>query len=57
MKEVLNLEELLELLSISRSKFYELKKEGIPYYKIGKTIRFNRTKVLEWLEKYEVSDK
>ena len=57
MKEVLNLKELCEFLSMSRATIYNLKKEGLPYYKIGKAIRFTRNDVLEWLKKYQTSDK
>lgn len=57
MKDILNAKEACEFLSISRTKLYELKKEGLPYYKIGKAIRFNRKDILEWLKKYETSDK
>lgn len=56
-KDVMNIDELCGFLSMSRAKIYGLKKEGLPYYKIGKMIRFNKNSVLEWLEKYQTSDK
>lgn len=56
-KEILNVDEACELLSISRRKLYKLKKEGLPYIKLGGSIRFDKEKVLEWVRQFEVSDK
>lgn len=56
-KDILTVEEACEFLGISRAKLYKLKKEGLPYYKIGKLIRFNKDTILEWINTYETSDK
>ncbi len=41
--------ELCEWLKISRSKAVSLRKEGMPFIKLGKSVRFDKEKVEEWL--------
>lgn len=57
-KKLLKVEEVCELLSISRTTLYRLKKEGLPYIKINDgVIRFEEDRVLEWIRQFETSDK
>ncbi len=49
-KSFLTVEEMANLLRISRSKAYELVKEkNFPIIKIGKCIRINKEELLKWL--------
>lgn len=42
--------ELCEWLKISRSKAVNLRKEGMPFIKLGKSVRFDKEEVEKWLE-------
>jgi predicted DNA-binding transcriptional regulator AlpA len=49
---VLTAKELEQMLSISRTTLYRLRKEGLPHKKLGhSTIRYDLVEVLDWLEK------
>jgi excisionase family DNA binding protein len=50
--DMLTPKELMEQLKISDSTLYRLRKEGLPYKKVGyRTIRYDLVEVMEWLEK------
>lgn len=49
MEQYLNMKELTGLLQISRATVYRLKKRGLPFVKVGKSIRFSKEKVEDWL--------
>ncbi|NQV27786.1 MAG: helix-turn-helix domain-containing protein [Rhodopirellula sp.] len=52
---VMTTRELMEFLSLSRTKIWELtKKEGLPATKIGGDYRYVRSEVLAWLERFRV---
>lgn len=57
MKQFLNTKEACELLGVSRTKLYELKKEGLPYIKLGGSLRFDKDQVIEWVRQFTTSDK
>lgn len=42
--------ELCSWLKISRSKVLNLRKEGMPFIKLGKNVRFDKEKIEEWLK-------
>ena len=42
--------ELCEWLKVSRSKVISLRKEGMPFIKLGKSIRFDKEEVEKWLK-------
>ena len=49
---LLNVRELSEILHVAQPTLYEwVRKKRIPYIKIGACIRFNPSKIDEWLEK------
>jgi excisionase family DNA binding protein len=51
--DMLTPKELMQQLKISDSTLYRLRKEGLPYRKVGyRTIRYDLVEVLEWLEKH-----
>ena len=53
--ELMTTRQLMEFLSLSRTKIWELvNKEQLPALKIGGDYRYRRTEVIEWLEKYRV---
>lgn len=52
MDEVLTFEEVRKYLKFSKSKLYRLvQQKKIPRSKIGRTWRFKRSKIDEWLDK------
>ena len=46
----LTVEDVSEMLQVSRITIYNLKKKGLPFLKIGKTIRFDQQEVLDWIK-------
>ncbi len=42
--------ELCDWLKISRSKAVSMRKEGMPFLKIGKSVRFDKEQVEKWLK-------
>lgn len=52
MNKFLDINELSELLSISKGTLYSWIHEGyIPHYKINRLVRFKEDEIMEWLEK------
>lgn len=50
MKEILNMQEVCELLSVSEKTMIKLlKEENIPARKIGREWRFSKTAIIEWI--------
>lgn len=53
--ELMTTRQLMEFLSLSRTKIWELvNKEQLPAFKIGGDYRYRRSEVLAWLEKFRV---
>jgi len=53
-KRFLTVEELAELLQVPKSWIYDRTyRDAIPHLKIGKLLRFDEQKILEWLEEQE----
>lgn len=50
MSNYLTTKDLCELLKVSRVTLLKWRKEGMPYEKFGKLVRFDKDKVLEWLK-------
>jgi excisionase family DNA binding protein len=49
--ELLRVVEVANLLSLSRTKVYEMAEKGeIPVVRIGSAVRIPRRKLLEWVE-------
>lgn len=52
MEKLLTIEQLSELIQISRSTLYEWTHSGfIPHYKLPKGVRFKATEIEEWFKK------
>jgi excisionase family DNA binding protein len=49
-KELFTEEELCKWLTISRSTLWRLRKEGLPYIKVGNLTRYDKDDVLAWLK-------
>ncbi len=46
--------ELQKFISISKSAIEGLKEKGMPYYKIGDSVRFKKQEVLQFLQQYKI---
>ena len=54
MKEILNIDELSLYLGIKKSTLYsKVERREIPFYKIGHLIRFKKTEIDLWMEKFK----
>lgn len=51
----LTIEDVSEMLKVARSTVYKFKDMGMPFIKIGKTIRFKDNEVMEWIESHSTS--
>lgn len=46
----LTIDDVSEMLQVTRSTVYNLKKKGLPYIKLGKNIRFDQDEVINWVK-------
>lgn len=53
----LTVEQVAELLQVTRTTIYNLKKQGLPFFKLGKNIRFDREEVIDWVKTNGRADK
>lgn len=50
MQEILTIQQASEYLNFSISRLrYEVFQKRIPYYKVGKSIRFRKSELAEWI--------
>jgi len=53
-KDIFNLPELSEYLMISRSTLYKMTEtDRIPYFKVGRQIRFSKEAIDKWIKSQE----
>ncbi|MBR0456289.1 MAG: helix-turn-helix domain-containing protein [Firmicutes bacterium] len=45
----LTVEDVAEMLQVTRTTIYNLKKQGLPFIKLGKNIRFDQDDVVDWV--------
>lgn len=45
----LTIEDVSEMLQVTRTTVYNLKKQGMPFIKLGKNIRFDQEEVVDWV--------
>ena len=50
-------EELAEYLKVTPRMVDKLRKQGMPFLKLGKLVRFNKDETLEWINKNRSSEK
>lgn len=48
--EILTTRELCEWLKVGRSTVLNWRRQGLPYFGQGKSLRYKKSEVLEWLE-------
>ena len=53
----LDTRQLCDYLGISESQSYQLRKQGLPYCKVGKLVRYDKREVDRFLKKREVRDR
>ncbi len=46
----LTVEDVAEMLQVTRTTIYNLKKKGLPFIKLGKNIRFDQDEVVQWVK-------
>ena len=46
----LTVEQVAEMLQVTRTTIYNLKKKGLPFIKLGKNIRFDQDEVVDWVK-------
>lgn len=51
----LTIEDVSDMLKVARSTVYKFKDMGMPFIKIGKTIRFKDDEVMRWFESHSTS--
>lgn len=56
MEELMTEDELCKWLRISTVTAYRWRKEGMPFIKVNRAVRYDRNKVQEWLEKRSQSN-
>jgi excisionase family DNA binding protein len=49
-EEILTKEELASYLKVTERTIDRLRKKGMPFFKVGDTVRFKKDAVLKWLE-------
>lgn len=54
---LLTVDELCEWLKVTRKTTERWRKDGMPYLKIGRTVRFDKTEVVKWIEEKQNSSK
>lgn len=51
--EILTIDELAEYLKVSRVTINRLRDRGLPWFKVGKNVRFKKNEVLKWLDEQQ----
>lgn len=52
----MTIDDVAKMLKVARSTVYKFKDMGMPFIKIGKTIRFKDGEVTDWVESHVVSE-
>jgi excisionase family DNA binding protein len=50
--EIITVDELCSWLKVSRKTTERWRKEGLPYMQLGRSIRFEKEAVLQWLKEH-----
>jgi DNA binding domain, excisionase family len=51
----LTIEQVAEMLQVTKMTIYNLKKKGLPFIKLGKNVRFDKDDVIEWVNSNKVT--
>ena len=52
----LTVEDVAEMLQVTRTTIYNLKKKGLPFIKLGKNIRVDEDQFVEWVRSNSTSE-
>ena len=52
----LTVEDVAEMLQVTRTTIYNLKKKGLPFIKLGKNIRFDQDEVVKWVKSNSMTE-
>lgn len=53
-KEIINIDECAILTNIKKNQLYKLTSTGgIPYFKVGKHLRFDKANIINWLRGHD----
>lgn len=50
----LTIEQVAEMLQVTKMTIYNLQKKGLPFIKLGKNVRFDQNDVIEWVNSNKV---
>ncbi len=57
MDNLLTIPEACRMLGVSRSTIWRYRqKNGLPHYKLGRTLRFSESKLTKWLAAYDPTE-
>lgn len=51
----LTIEQVAEMLQVTKMTIYNFQKKGLPFIKLGKNVRFDRDDVIEWVNSKKVT--
>lgn len=50
----LTIDQVAEMLQVTRMTIYNLQNKGLPFIKLGKSVRFDKEDVIEWMNNKKV---
>jgi len=50
MKKLLTVKELEKIFQVTRQTIFDWRKKGLPYKKVGRLVRFEKSEVEIWIE-------
>jgi excisionase family DNA binding protein len=50
----LTIEQVAEMLQVTKMTIYNFQKKGLPFIKLGKNVRFDKDDVIEWVNSNKV---
>lgn len=53
-RELITMKELCQIYKLSRATINRWRDEGLPTIKVGKNVRFDKSKAIEWIERNKV---
>lgn len=51
----LTIDQVAEMLQVTKMTIYNLQKKGLPFIKLGKNVRFDKEDVIEWVNSKKVT--
>jgi excisionase family DNA binding protein len=51
----LTIEQVAEMLQVTKMTIYNFQKKGLPFIKLGKNLRFDKDDVIEWVNSKKVT--